>query len=318
MFDMANDSGLFLDHEAIGPLIAKRDGALAILSDGRKVYPLYEGKMFWHFDHRYGTYEGQTEKQANKGVLPRVSIEQHLNPNYRVLPRYWVERNHVKAVLSDHYEKEWFFSWRDVGISERTFIGTIIPRTAAGDKAPVLISSRPPRQAAALVACLCSFLVDYCARQRAMNMKYFVIEQLPLLTPEFLERHFDFLGINAIDWMAARVLELCYTCEELAPFARDLELELSPFCWNSERRAWLQAEIDSAILHLYGLDRDQAEWLIDTFAVLRKYEERDLGEFRTKRLVLEVYDEMAAARASGRAYQTRLSPPPADRSLCHA
>ena len=40
------------------------------LKMGDDVYPLYEGKMFWHFDHRYGTYEGQTEKQANKGVLP--------------------------------------------------------------------------------------------------------------------------------------------------------------------------------------------------------------------------------------------------------
>ena len=26
--------------------------------------------MIHHFDHRYGTYEGQTEAQANMGTLP--------------------------------------------------------------------------------------------------------------------------------------------------------------------------------------------------------------------------------------------------------
>ncbi|MBX9848191.1 MAG: hypothetical protein K2X64_02765, partial [Rhodocyclaceae bacterium] len=71
MLDMANDSSHFIDNIEIFSLIESRDGALACLSDGRRVYPLYEGKMFWHFDHRYGTYEGQSEKQANKGVLPR-------------------------------------------------------------------------------------------------------------------------------------------------------------------------------------------------------------------------------------------------------
>lgn len=80
---------------------------------------------------------------------------------------------------------------------------------------------------------------------------------------------------------------------------------------------WLQAEIDAAVMHLYGLDRAQVEWLLDSFTVLRKYEERDHGEFRTKRVVLEVYDDMAAARRSGGVYRTRLDPPPADPRCCH-
>jgi hypothetical protein len=91
LFNMATDSGDFLDHQDIAPLITERRGALAILADGRHVYPLYEGKMFWHFDHRYGTYEGQTEQQANKGVLPRVSDTQHNDPQFRIQPQYWVD-----------------------------------------------------------------------------------------------------------------------------------------------------------------------------------------------------------------------------------
>jgi hypothetical protein len=88
MFDLTNDSGSFLDHQDIAPLVVERQAALAILDDGRRVYPLYEGKMFWHFDHRYGTYEGQTQKQANKGVLPRVPDSRHDDPQYRIQPRY--------------------------------------------------------------------------------------------------------------------------------------------------------------------------------------------------------------------------------------
>ena len=61
--------------------------------------------------------------------------------------------------------------------------------------------------------------------------------------------------------------------------------------WDPE----VVAEIDAAIMHLYGLERDEVEHVLDSFPVLRKYEERDFGEFRTKRLTLELYDRMAEA-----------------------
>jgi len=52
LFNMASGSGNFLDHQDIAHRIVERRGTLAVLDDGRHVYPLYEGKMFWHFDHR--------------------------------------------------------------------------------------------------------------------------------------------------------------------------------------------------------------------------------------------------------------------------
>ena len=50
---------------------------------------------------------------------------------------------------------------------------------------------------------------------------------------------------------------------------------------------------------MYGLAREEAEHVLDSFFVVRKYDERDHGEYRTKRLVLEAYDRMAAAIANG-------------------
>ena len=51
---------------------------------------------------------------------------------------------------------------------------------------------------------------------------------------------------------------------------------------------------------------DDFAYILDTFEVLRRNEARRWGEFRTKRLVLETYDGLAAAMASGRSYQTPL------------
>ena len=54
--------------------------------------------------------------------------------------------------------------------------------------------------------------------------------------------------------------------------------------------------------------RDAAAHVLDSFFVLRKYEERDYREFRTERLVLAAYDAMAQAAASGKPFQSSLDP----------
>lgn len=161
-----------------------------------------------------------------------------------------------------------------------------------------------------MVAILSSLLSDYDARQRSAGMKFFVIEQLAIPTPDVLQQLCPWLGASMRDWLATRVLELCYTNVELTQFAEELAFAGPPFRWLPQRRVLLQAEIDAAVLHLYRLTRAQAEWLIDSFTVLRKYEEGELGEFRTKRIVLDIYDAMVAAMQTGAAYRTALDPPP--------
>ena len=317
MFHMANDSRHFIDHEVVSPLITARRGALAILNDGREVYPLYEGKMFWHFDHRYGTYENQTEKQANKGVLPRVSEDQHFSAEYQTQPRYWVNAELSREALGQDANAEWFFSWRDVGPSERTFVGTIIPKTAMGHASPYISTEVSPREALALCTVLSTLVVDYAVRQKSNRMTFFIVEQLPMLPREQLAQAPIWLGETIINWINTRAIELFYTNWELKGLSDSLTNATPPYKWNTSRRSLLQAEINAAILHLYGIDREQADWVLDSFTVLRKYEERDHGEFRTKRLVLTAYDAMAKAKELGTSYQTHLSPPPADISLCH-
>jgi hypothetical protein len=111
-------------------------------------------------------------------------------------------------------------------------------------------------------------------------------------------------------WVTRRVLELSYTAWEMAPLARDLGHDGPPFRWDEERRALLRAELDAAYFHLYGLGRDDTEYVLDTFRLVRMRDEKQHGEYRTKRLILDVYDRMATAIAGGEPFDTLLDPPP--------
>jgi hypothetical protein len=54
-----------------------------------------------------------------------------------------------------------------------------------------------------------------------------------------------------------------------------------------------------------------------TFPTLRRRDEQQFDEYRTKKVILEIYEAMAKAAQSTVSYQTRLSPPPADNSVAH-
>lgn len=56
---------------------------------------------------------------------------------------------------------------------------------------------------------------------------------------------------------------------------------------------------------------------MDTFPIVKRKDEKEHDEYRTKRVILEIYDEMKRAMEAGDAYQTRLDPPPADPSVAH-
>ena len=63
--------------------------------------------------------------------------------------------------------------------------------------------------------------------------------------------------------------------------------------------------------------RDAVAYIMDTFPIVRRKDEEKHDEYRTKRVILEIYDEMQQAIRTGRPCQTRLNPLPADRSCCH-
>jgi hypothetical protein len=332
MFDMANDSGLFRTRDEL-----EADGwtlrGNVLVRNGKRMLPLYEAKMIHYFDHRYGTYEGQTEAQANMGTLPRLTPQQHDNPNFVVLPRYWVpdfdtadnERSKpgkpayhsgvTSRLQSHHWSRDWLLGWRRIcrSTDERTFINGPAPLEAVGDSLFLALTDSPVATSILLSASISSFVLDYVARQKmaGTNMNFFITRQLPVLSPETYKIPVSWIGGKSpIAWLLCRSLELSYTAWDMEAFARDLGDAGAPFRWDEGRRALMRAELDAAYFQLYGLDRDEVDHVMETFDALRRREERQLGEFRTKRLILERYDAMAEAARAGRSYQTVLDPPP--------
>lgn len=114
-----------------------------------------------------------------------------------------------------------------------------------------------------------------------------------------------------------RVLELTYAAWDLEAFAHDVGYDGQPFRSDPARRFLLCCELDAASFHLYLLSRDDIDYVMDTFPIVRKNDEKAHGEYRTKRLILEIYDAMAEAARSGKHYQTRLDPPLPDPRLVH-
>lgn len=240
----------------------------------------------------------------------------------RVTPEYWVESAAVEARLRDRWNPKWLLGWRDItnAHNERTVIASLIPRTAVGHKLPLMMPTAEPRLVAALYANLCTLVLDYTARQKlgGTSLTYFVLKQLPILAPSTYAVDTPwFKGTSLREWLLLPVLELTYTAWDLESFAHDVGYDGPPFRWDPARRFLLRAELDAAFFHLYGLSRDDTDYVLDTFPIVRKNDEKAYGEYCTKRVILEIYDAMAEATRTGQPYVTRLDPPPADPRVAH-
>ena len=94
-------------------------------------------------------------------------------------------------------------------------------------------------------------------------------------------------------------------------------MKARPFAGTTKRRFLLCCELDAAFFHMYGIEHDEVDYIMDTFPGVAREDNAAHGEFRTKRVILEIYDEMALCRDRSYEYKTRLSPPPADPSAAH-
>jgi hypothetical protein len=283
--------------------------------DGNWNVPLYEAKLFSAFDHRFATFANRNQENCIAGHPRELSSEEKNDSNLSISPRYFVPNSLTQEIFAKYpdYEGSWLLVWRDVARStdEHACIATIIPKVAASRKCPALgfKSSTTPT---VLLANLNSFIFDYAARQKigAISLSYFILKQLPVLPPETYES-------AQLTFIKQRVLELTYTAWDLEPFAKDCGYGGPPFRWDEERRFLLRGELDAAYFHLYGIERDDVDYIMETFPIVKRKDEKQFGDYLTKRIILEIYDEMKRAMETGETYQTRLDPPPADPAIAH-
>jgi hypothetical protein len=203
----------------------------------------------------------------------------------------------------------------------RTTMFSILPVVPCGDNLTLaVLDYQQTHEMAYLTACASSFVFDYIVRQKqgGTNLNYFILKQIPVLPPSQYTAICTWdNNVSLGDWIFPRALELTYTAWDLEPFAKDCGYDGPPFHWNEERRFLLRCELDAAYFHLYGIERDDVDYIMETFPIVKRKDEKEFGEYRTKRVMLGVYDEMGKAMEVGEAYRTRLVPPAADRSVAH-
>ena len=266
--------------------------------------PLYEGKFFWHYDHRFSSWDlkGKIKGKGGRG-LPETPIELYVNPSYTSKTQYWVSTSEVDKRLPPDWNFKWLIAYRDIASAklERTMAASILPKAGAGDTAPLMFIDK---SFIPLVPCLLanlnSLAFDYVARQKigGTHLRLGYAKQFAIIPPSAYTP-------ADIDFITPRVLELVYTANDLRPFAEDMDYHGEPFRWDEARRAQIRAELDAYYARLYGLTRDELRYILDpkevhgeefpgeTFRVLKEKEVRLYGEYRTSRLVLEAWDKLA-------------------------
>jgi hypothetical protein len=311
-FDMANDSYRFRDEASLAT--AQFDG-WAYRDAGTTFVPLYEAKLLWHFDHRLSSYALRAPGSQDT-ELPRLTDVMHDDPSQEAGARYWVDQAAVDKRFSERWDRDWLLGWRDIarGDDLRTLAPCVLPRSAVGDKF-LLALPLDPSTGYLLHATWSSLACDYIVRQKMSGtaVKYFVLKQIAVPSPSFFQEHCLWNAPSSLaDWLRPYVLELSYTSDRLSPYAEELGDSGRPFRWDPARRLVLRAELDAAFMHVYSWSRPQVEHVLDSFEKLQRYELRDLGEYRTARLVLHAYDRMAATAGYSHGWSSALSPAPGD------
>lgn len=300
----------------------------------RHFLPLYEAKMVHQYNHRFSSF-GHLGPGERSHMLPEVDSEQLIDPDFTTAPCYFVPQDEVLIRLQDRAPNTWLLGYREITSAglQRTTIYSFLPVSGVNHKIPLVnFGTKSILFAACYVACMNSFPLDFFARQKlgGSSFSFFVKRQLPVIPLERFTIECGWhLDVAYSHWIESRVLELAFSAYDLSPFAADCGYDGPPFRWDEERRFQIRCELDAAYFHLYlgsdeewGADnptlremfpapRDAVEYIMDTFPIVRSRDEAKYdGDYRTKRTILEIYDQMAEAIRTGQPYQTWLDPPP--------
>ena len=178
-------------------------------------------------------------------------------------------------------------------------IAAVVPGVGFGNKIPLLLPEKGSESlyrniAPLIVANLNSFAFDFVVRQKlqGQTLNLFIVEQLPMIRPG----QFDSMcGDRTIgDFVRGEVLRLSFTANDLAHFARDLGHDGPPFMWDEEDRRHRMARLDALFFILYGISREDADYMLNTFPIAREHDEKAFGRFRTRDLVLGYMNALAA------------------------
>jgi hypothetical protein len=283
MFNMTTASNLFLDKPEADS------------------YPLYEAKMLHQYDHRWATYEPD-------GTVRDVTLEEKMNPDYEVTPRYWVPKREVLnriADVPDPVRKAWYAGEEHqlrmvLAACEDEELNQLATADNLMKKMDQVMDQRSPK-----------WLMGWRKIARSTDERTTIVFDFPrgglgdsgtlLLLPDskkallicsnlnslvldflarqkvggtnlniFYIRQFPVLNPSHINIVATHYITKSLI--KLLAVSPNMASALSVDCylWDSDERACLRAELDALYARLYGLDREELMYILDPESVMGK------------------------------------------------
>jgi len=304
MFHQTNDAELFREAETLKADGFKLKGNRWL--KGEKVFlPVYEAKMAQAYDHRAAGVVVDKSNWFRQGQTDETTPADHQNPEFLAIPRWWIN----SAQIAGQPDLPAYLAFKNVTspTNRRTMIAAMIPRTGVGNSAPLILVDKTilPRSYLALLANLNSFVLDYVAREKIgnVNLNFFLIEQFPLFSPDTYAKPCPWNHLTTLEaWISERVLKLTCTAEDMLPLADACHFTGGSFQaeyggrlnkWDEAERAELMAELDAAFFHLYGIPRDDVEYILSTFKAIHDQHPLFLGGSSIAQRIVQKFAEMS-------------------------
>lgn len=211
---------------------------------GKGRLPLFEGKMIWHFDHRFAEPRYWVdEMEGRAALLGRI-------PDKDQLLDYQAYRLGFRAVASN--------------TNERSLVSSVVPANVFCGNSLLVSKDQSPQGGELLfvTAAMNSFVVDAMLRNKVTtNINMFFIYQLPV--PRLTAKDEGF------DPIVERASRLICTTSEFDGLAKEVGLgSHRKGVTTPDARAKLRAELDGLIARLYGLTEDEFAYILTTFPLV--------------------------------------------------
>ena len=300
MFHQTNDAELFREPDALKADGFKLKGNRWI--KGKQVFlPMYEAKMLQDYDHRAADVVTDQSNWVRQGQTEKRSLVGYQNPEQLAMPRFWVDAHEVEL-------PEWgCVGFKDITspTNQRTMIAACAPIAGFTNHFIIVRSRLEPVRQLCLLANLNAFAYDYCTRQKigGVTLNFFIVEQVPTLPPETYAKPCPWdHGATLETWISQRVLKLTCTAEDMLPLAEACDFTSGSFHaeyggrlnkWDEAERAELMAELDAAFFYLYGIPRDDVEYILSTFKGIHERQSLFRGGSSIAERIVQKYAEMS-------------------------
>jgi hypothetical protein len=254
--------------------------------------------MVQAYDHRAASVVVNLKNLHRPAQPEPADLARHRDVQWLPMPQFWIDQQH----LADLPAIRWTLAFKDVTAptNARTMIAAAVPLYGFGNTLPVLLpgdAEQVPdyqRFAPLLLANLNSLVFDFVARQKVQgqHLNLYIVEQIPVIPAAIFEQNVG--KRNIADFIREQVLHLSYTAVDLRPFAEDMGYAGEPFVWDEEDRRHRLAKLDALFFHLYGLNREEADYILAQFPIIREQDEQQCGRYLTRDLILAYMNAVAA------------------------